>query len=182
MLHKDDFEQIGTLGRSHGLQGEITARLTVDLSALTQDTEEKVFLMLEENGLLIPFRLERHRTKAGDIDLLKFVDIDDCVVAEKYVGRSIWLDKEYLVGEEMKAIDLLDFAHYVGYTIYSAQTNERIGLIKAVDETTINTLLSVVRDDSNEELILPIAEELLVSVLPEDKSIHLQIPDGLLDI
>lgn len=82
----------------------------------------------------------------------------------------------------MEAIDLLDFAHYVGYTIYSAQTNERIGLVKAVDETTINTLLSVVRDDSNEELILPIAEELLVSVLPEDKSIHLQIPDGLLDI
>lgn len=182
MLHKDDFEQIGTLGKPHGLQGEISSRLTVDLSVLVEDTDEPLFLMFEENGLLIPFRLESWRTKAGDIDLLKFADIDDCKDVEGYIGRTVWLDKEYLsVGEE-EVIDLFDFAHYVGYTVRSADTEEYIGVITAVDETTINTLLSVSREGSDGELILPIAEELLVSVQPENKSLRLHIPDGLLDI
>lgn len=182
MLHKDDFEQVGTLGRPHGLQGEISARLTVDLSSLIQDDQPPLFLMLEEDGLLIPFRLEGWRTKAGDIDLLKFADIDDCKCAEGYIGRAVWLDKEYLSVDEEEAIDLFDFAHYVGYAVHAAATGEYIGIVSAVDETTINTLLLVSREGDEQELILPIAHELLEGVCPESKTLRLQIPDGLLDI
>ena len=71
MLRKEDFEYIGTLGRAHGIQGEVAAKLSVDLSGLWEQGEAtSLFLMLEERGLLIPYRVLGLRSKGGDIDLL----------------------------------------------------------------------------------------------------------------
>ena len=72
MLRKEDFEHIGTLGRAHGTQGEVSAKLSVDLSGLWEGADTSLFLMLEEQGLLIPYRVLKRRTKGEDIDLITF--------------------------------------------------------------------------------------------------------------
>ena len=75
MLRKEDFEHIGTLGRAHGTQGEVSAKLSVDLSGLWEGADTSPFLMLEEQGLLIPYRVLKRRTKGEDIDLITFSGI-----------------------------------------------------------------------------------------------------------
>ena len=75
MLRKEDFEHIGTLGRAHGTQGEVSAKLSVDLSGLWEGADTSLFLMLEEQGLLIPYRVLKRRTKGEDIDLITFSGI-----------------------------------------------------------------------------------------------------------
>lgn len=181
MIKKEDYEYIGSIGRAHGLQGELSAKLTVDLEPLVEG-DEPLFLMMEEQGLLIPMRLESWRTKAGDIDLIKFWGIDNPEAAEAYVGRPLWLSKQYFELEDgSAAVDLLDFVHYVGYGVIDAETNTFIGTIIDVDDTTLNTLLSVERDGEGGELILPIARELIECIDPDQKLLHLHIPSGLLE-
>ena len=100
MLHKEDFEHIGTLGRAHGIQGEVAAKLSVDLSGLWEQGEAtSLFLMLEERGLLIPYRVLGLRSKGGDIDLLTLSGITTKEAADQLSGHSVWLDKAYLEDE-----------------------------------------------------------------------------------
>ena len=45
MLEKEDFENIGYVQRTHGIQGELACKTTVDLSFISED-EDRYFLML----------------------------------------------------------------------------------------------------------------------------------------
>lgn len=179
MLKKEDFQCIGTLGRSHGLSGELTAKLSVDLGELTEDAEDPLFLMLEERGLLIPFRVEGLRSKAGDIDLIKFAGLDDKEHAEHWVGTPIWLDRAYL-DESAISSDLLEYRDLVGYEVLNAEDGSSVGRLISIDESTINTL-ALVECPTGQELLLPLAESLIQELDSDQKLLRLTIPLGLLD-
>lgn len=179
MLKKENFEAIGSLGRAHGIQGEISAKLSVDLSGLGEEARSELFLMLEEEGLLIPYRVLKLRPKNQDLDLITFSGITTKEQAEALTGRAVWLDKDYLDSDE--AEELFGLEHYTGYELYQAGSREPIGRIEEIDDTTINTLLRVLTP-LGQELILPISEELIDEVdLPQHR-LYLHIPEGLLEL
>lgn len=179
MLRKEDFEFIGTLGRTHGIQGEIAAKLSVDISGLTDGMEEPLFLMLEEDGLLIPHRVLKLRPKNDEIDLILFSGINTKEQAETLMGRQVWLDREYLDGTTSE--DLLSLEHYVDFQLYHANTRELLGVIEEIDDKTMNTLLRVVSSEGD-ELVLPISEELIEDVDLSSHQLYLHIPEGLLEL
>ena len=180
MLRKEDFEHIGTLGRAHGTQGEVSAKLSVDLSGLWEGTDTSPFLMLEEQGLLIPYRVLKRRTKGEDIDLITFSGITTKDEADALTGRPIWLDRDYLSGEE-DVEDFFDLQHFVGFDLYDASTQSCVGRAVEIDESTINTLLRV-ETTAGEELILPISEELIERLDLQGHRLYLHIPAGLLEL
>ena len=162
MLSKEDFEFVGTLGRAHGIQGEVSAKLSVDLSGLWEGADTSLFLMLEEQGLLIPYRVLKLRAKGDEIDLVTFSG-----------------DRDYLSDEE--AEELFELQHYVGYELYDASSDASIGVIEEIDDSTLNTLLRV-RTHSDEELVLPISEELVDRLDIAEHRLYLHIPAGLLEL
>lgn len=180
MLHKEDFEHIGTLGRAHGTQGEVSAKLSVDLSGLWEGADSSFFLMLEEQGLLIPYRVLKRRTKGEEIDLITFSGITTKDEADALTGRHVWLDRDYLSSEE-DIEDFFDYQHYVGFDLYDAMTQSHIGRIVAIDESTLNTLLQI-ETSTGEELILPISEELIDHLDLDKHCLYMQIPMGLFDL
>ena len=146
MLRKEDFEHIGTLGRAHGTQGEVSAKLSVDLSGLWEGADTSLFLMLEEQGLLIPYRVLKRRTKGEDIDLITFSGITTKDEADALTGRPVWLDRDYLSGEE----DVEDFfrpsALCRALDLYDASTQSCVG--RAVEDRRIDNQYSTAsRDD-----------------------------------
>lgn len=177
MLHKEDFERIGVVGRTHGIHGEVSMKLSVDISGLLE--EERVFLMLEEQGLLIPYAIEAHRSKAGDVDLVRLAGIGTKETAERLTGLSVWLDKAY-IGDDELSEDPHDWSRYIGYTVYDAETMATIGSVVDVDDSTLNVLL-LIETEADEELMLPIAEELLEGFDDTEHRLVLRIPQGLLD-
>ena len=179
MLSKEDFEFVGTLGRAHGIQGEVSAKLSVDLSGLWEGVDTSLFLMLEEQGLLIPYRVLKLRAKGDEIDLVTFSGITTKEEAEALTGRPVWLDRDYLSDEE--AEELFELQHYVGYELYDASSDASIGVIEEIDDSTLNTLLRV-RTHSDEELVLPISEELVDRLDIAEHRLYLHIPAGLLEL
>ncbi len=178
MLHKDKFEYIGTVGRAHGITGEVGLKLTVDIAPLREDGE-RLFLMLEHDGLLVPYAVESHRAKAGDIDLIRFAGIETKEQAEALTGLSVWLDADY-IGENELSEDPHEWERYRGYTLVDADTEDPIGEIVDVDTSTLNSFISVRRASDEEELILPIAEELFADTDDDARVLRLYIPLGLL--
>ena len=99
--------------------------------------------------------------------------------AEALTGRPVWLDRDYLSDEE--AEEFFELQHYVGYELYDASSDASIGVIEEIDDSTLNTLLRV-RTHSDEELVLPISEELVNRLDIAEHRLYLHIPAGLLEL
>lgn len=176
MLDKKDFEHIGVVGKPHGVHGELSLHVDVDLLALTEF--DRPFIMLEQDGLLIPYRVLSHRSKGSDIDLVTLDGVVSKEHAESLVGLAVWLPQELTSQEEER--DLLDWQRYVGYTLVDEITRILVGRVVHIDESTINTI-AFVEDEVGYEHIIPLAEELLVGVDDQARIIAVNVPEGLLD-
>ncbi|MDO4707707.1 MAG: 16S rRNA processing protein RimM [Porphyromonadaceae bacterium] len=178
MIRKEDYLHIGHTGRAHGLSGELACKLTVDIKDWIEDEEGRAFLMLEQDGLLIPFRIESHRTKSEEVDLIKFAGISSKEEAERWGNTPVWLIKD-VMADMVEDSPLDDFALFLGYEVYARDTSRFLGEIVHVDETTMNTLITV-QSVERGELLLPLAGELISSVDEQARRLVLIIPDGLL--
>ncbi len=176
MLLKDNFICIGTLGRSHGVKGEITAKLDLDIEELYHNHKD-FFLMLEESDLLIPYRVISYRPKHGSC-LLGLSKIENKELADKLTNSPIWLAKDLLA--DVEEVSFNSFAQLEDFTLYTSE-DKLVGQINEVDESTINTVLYVL-SPKGEEHIIPFAEELITELNIEDGKLSMQIPEGLLDL
>lgn len=68
MITPDDVFQIGRLGRPHGVKGEITFQISDDVF----DRVDAEYLLLELDGILVPFFMEEYRFKSDETVLMKF--------------------------------------------------------------------------------------------------------------
>lgn len=175
-LSSIDMTYIGDICRAHGLSGELTADLEVDLSPLIEDEEDLVFLFLERDGLKIPYRLINYRSK-GKLCLLKLEDINNENSANALSGLKVYLETDYLAESE----DMDTLSVCVGYTLHD-ENNHTIGVIEGIDESTVNCLLQVSRVDNKSIVLIPAADELIIDIDHKNKIVVLTIPEGILDL
>lgn len=73
----------------------------------------------------------------------------------------------------------LSWNFFVGFRIDDERYG-RIGTVTDVDTSTVNTLFVIERED--EELLIPAQEEFILEIDRENKTIAMQLPEGLLDL
>lgn len=166
--------QIGRLGKPDGVKGEINCFLTIALTSWLELTQQHspLFLFAYQDGLPIPLQVESWRSKGAEGILMKFCRIDSRQVAERW-SRSQLAIASSLLGEE------IDFtpAHFVGFTLYD-ETETPLGIVEAVDDATANILFTV-REASGRELLIPIADDLLIYVDADRREIGVKLPIGI---
>lgn len=171
MFNYDDLYEIGTLGKPHGVKGEIAFRFSDDVF----DRADADYLFVEVDGLPVPFFIEEYRFKSDTLALMKFSGIDTADDAQELNGCSVLFERSQTPDD-----DMLSWAEIIGYTIIDASTGREVGRLLAVDDTTINLLFEVEVAGADEPVLLPAAEELIADVDRDRREIHLTIPDGLL--
>lgn len=178
MIVFKDFEPIGQLGKIHGIKGEISADIQVDLTELIKD-ESNLFLMVEINKLLVPFRLLSYRSKGANLSLLTFSDINTKEEAMPLQGLPLYFSKEYL--EDIDDEQITDWGFFIDYVMVDASNNNEIGTIHGIEDSTMN-MLFIIECSDGRELLIPIVPELITQTDTKNKRIFMSIPDGLLDI
>ncbi len=172
MILKEEIFPIGQITRAHGLKGELSFTTTSSIL----DEVDVPFIVLEPEGLLVPFYLEHVRMKTDTTGLLKLERIDSEEQAREYVGLTIYLPNMFL--DEMEDTEF-ETEYFVGFEIIENQKGS-IGRITAVDDSTANALF-VVETESGEVLI-PIADEFITEIDHDRKTISMKLPEGLLDL
>lgn len=86
---------VGRLLKPHGICGEITALLTVDV-----DLSELGCIMLKLDGIFVPFFLSSVRPKSAETDLLTIDGITDELQAARLCPNDI-----YALAEELPGLD-----------------------------------------------------------------------------
>ena len=173
MIRKEDVYHIGRLGKPHGVRGEISFRFTDDVF----DRVDADYLLLEIDGILVPFFMEEYRFRSDELVLMKFEDIDTEDRARELTGCDVYFPREHGEADEGR----LTWSEIIGYQIIDAKSGKSLGTISRVDDSTMNVLFDVTKPDGD-NLLVPAGEELIANIDKKARSITMNLPEGLLDL
>ena len=173
MIRRDDVYKIGKLGKPHGVKGEITFAITDDVF----DRVDAEYLVLDINGILVPFYMEEYRFKNDENVLVKFEDIDTQEQARNYTGCEVYFPRHLSDsdGEHMT------WAEIIGFSLVDVPSGKIVGTLHSVDDSTLNLLFEVTTPDGG-EILVPASEDLIEEINAESKEIRMAIPEGLLEL
>ena len=172
MILKSDVFPIGQLTKTHGLKGEMTFSCT---STILEDAEIP-FIILEPEGILVPFYIDEVRLKTDETGLISFERIETEEKAREYLGLTMFLPNEYL--EEIKDTQI-EADYFVGFEVIDEEKG-KIGKITEVDQSTANVLFIVETD--TDDVLIPAVDEFITDIDHDKKIIRLNLPDGLLEL
>ena len=173
MIKQEDVYKIGKLGKSHGVKGELSFLFSDDVF----DRVDADYLVLDIDGILVPFFMEEYRFKSNEKALVKFVDIDSEERARQLTGCEVFFPRNLSDSDA----EHVSWAEIIGFAVIDKQNGQVVGHIKGIDDTTINTLFEIETTAGN-DILLPAHEELIHEADMQRREIRMSIPDGLLDL
>lgn len=166
-----ELTQIGYAAKPHGKEGFIKLDVEDSLKSITLNTRA-IFFNLE--GSMVPFLIESI-TEVPRL-MVKLEEIEDPQEAATISNTTIHLPSnevpEELINDELSGIESLQ-----NYMVFDQAENE-VGIINRVEVLPYQTLLYL--QHGKKEIILPFHEDLLIHLDPSEKSIQLEIADGLI--
>ena len=166
MIRKEDCYKIGRIGKAHGVRGELSFLFTDDVF----DRADADYLILEVDGILVPFFMEEYRFRSDSLALVKFCDIDTQQRASELTNCDVWFLRSLTPDDEEPTL-----AGLVGFEIVEAGTGKSVGHIAAIDDTTANLLFEL-----EDGTLIPANDELITDIDTSSKRITMSIPEGLL--
>ena len=157
--------QIAKVLKSHGTDGGILLGFRgIDPEDI--DTAEPVFIYFDE--LPVPFFIQSLRRRGMDKAIVTLNDVKSLEDAEELVGREVYQDYEE---EEDPSGDL---AALIGWTLKGA------GTITDFYDIASNPCIEV--STKKGAVLIPLHEDLIVSMDPDAKVLEMNLPDGILDV
>lgn len=172
MITHEQVYRIGRIGKPHGVKGEVSLQFSDDVF----DRVDADYLVLETDGILVPFFMEEYRFRNDSAALVKFEGIDTQERARELTHCDVYFPYSLSDGNEQQ----FSWNEIVGFSLIDADTQQPVGEITAIDDSTINILFHVKRD--GEEILIPASDELIQSVSMDQRKIEITLPDGILDL
>lgn len=170
---------VASVRKAHGLEGYLLLHLETDYPEEVF-VEDRVFVVSGGGPVGMAARLTlqaaRPYTKGW---LVKFREITDRTLAERYSGRRLALPRSELVepGENEY------FLHELAGMEVRTEDEARVGRVESVYEAPTAPLLGIRVDAGEEsETLVPFQREFVVGVDPENGVITIRPPAGLLEI
>ena len=163
MITNEQVISIGKLTRTHGKRGEVQCLMSNEY----WDNADATFLILSINNILVPFRVLDWRDKGSDSLIFQLDRINDEQSAQQLVGC-----RAYMLLSDINEDDKLlpTWQSLVGYSVLDTDQGE-LGTITDVDETTINTLITL-----NNTQLIPLHEDFIIDIQQEKKQITICLP------
>ena len=168
MIRREEVYKIGRLGKTHGVRGEISFLLDDDVF----DRTDADYLILDIDGILVPFFIEEYRFKTDSNALMKFDGIDTQERARELTGCDVYFPRT--LADEDEAVS---WAELVGYDLIDSNSGKAIGEIAAIDDTTINILFEL-----TDGKLIPASDELIQQIDTKRHQIEINLPEGILEL
>jgi 16S rRNA processing protein RimM len=173
MIRREELIKIGQFNKPHGVRGELSFTFTDDVF----DRGESPYIVCCIDNIFVPFFIEEYRFKTGTTALIKLVDVESDEAARDFTNLEVFYPKTYYVEDEEETTP---DDYFIGFTINDI-TYGTLGEVTAIDDSTINVLFVVTTPDDR-ELLIPVQEAFVRAIDEEERIIHMDLPDGLLDM
>ena len=163
MISNEDVISIGKITRTHGKRGEVQCLMENEY----WDNADATFLILSIDNILVPFRVLDWRGKGSDSLIFQLDRFTDKLQAQQLVGYHAYMLKSD-ISEENEILPT--WQSLKGYRVLDTDQGE-LGIITDVDETTINTLITL-----NNNQLIPLHEDFIIDILQEKQQITICLP------
>ena len=164
----------GTVTKTDGTDGRILVKLKPDGLIDIFDDEH---LIVEVDGGAVPMRITDVKRRGDRSATIELANIKTADQARHLVGcRVLGLDER----DEDEDSDDLEMGSLIGFTINDPSTGE-VGVIEDIDDSVAINPLFVVSTPSGEVLI-PAADEFVIDIDEEGKTLTMSLPAGLLNL
>ena len=169
MIRDEEVYQIGKLGKTHGVKGEVSFLFDDDVF----DRVDADYLILKVDGIFVPFFIEEYRFRSDANAIVKFEDIDTQERARELTGCEVFFPRVLADSDQ----DSISWAAIVGFDIIEAESGNQIGRIDSVDDSTLNILFCL--EDGR---LIPASEDLITAIDQQARTITMHLPAGLLEL
>lgn len=163
MITNEQVIAIGRITRTHGKRGEIQCLMSNEY----WDNADATFLILSIDNILVPFRVLDWRGKGSDSLIFQLDRITDEQSALQLIGHQAYMLKSDISEEEEI---MPTWQSLLGYRVLDTDQGE-LGSITDVDETTINTLITL-----NHNQLIPLHEDFIINIEPDKQLITICLP------
>ena len=186
MAGYDNLQQIAQVLKSNGTDGELVMGFR-EIAPEDINLNEPVFIIFD--GLPVPFYIESFTKRGNTKALVRLTDICSMEDVEEIAGKAVYVEEESL--PEM-SLEEDGYAALIGWTVLTPaegfSTDDGIpedepALIEVGEITDFldipnNPCIEV--ETENGAIMIPLHEDLILSVDPEYQEIIMQIPAGLI--
>lgn len=172
-MRKEDCFYLGTIVGKFSFHGEVLIKLDTDDPECYLE-EESFFVSHHEK--LIPFFVEESLLQKSLLLRVKFEDINTEEEAQQLIKKDVFLPLAEL--PELHD-DQFYFHEVLGFEALDKEFGT-IGEIKLINDSTPQTLFVI--DRQGTEILVPLNDEFIEKVDKKNRKIHLDLPDGLLEM
>jgi 16S rRNA processing protein RimM len=174
MISKENSFFLAKVFKTHGINGSVFVKFDADD---TQQYNELESVFLEINKKLIPFFIEDIRVVSEDNAIIKFWDVNSEQDALEIIGAALYLPDSFLP----QLLDNKDyyFHELKGLRVVDIKRGD-IGIAVDVIEYPHHKVLEVDKDGT--EILIPISDEIILSIERKDNKLNVNCPEGLLEV
>ena len=164
--------KIGTVVSKHGYNGSIKVSLLLSNIKAFQDID---FIFLDIDRCLIPFKVDKINSSSDNSIILKLQELNSDEDASEVILKNVYLDKK-----NSKFIDEESFFYNELLNFIVFKDSKKIGKIVNINDKLPQPVFEILINDK--KFMVPIHDDFIQKIDKEKKSIHIVIPDGLLEI
>ncbi len=181
MAGYDNLHQVAQVLKSNGTDGELVMGFR-EIAPEDINLKEPVFIIFD--GLPVPFFIESFTKRGNSKALVRLTDISSMEDVEEIAGKAVYIEDDNL--PEM-SLEEDGYAALIGWMLLTVEDEgsiddetEFIEVGEVTDFINIpnNPCLEV--ETENGAVMIPLHEDLILSVDPEYQELVMQIPSGLL--
>ena len=179
MAGLDNLQQIAQVLKSNGTDGELVLGFR-EIAPEDINLNEPVFIIFD--GLPVPFYIESFAKRGNTKALVRLTDICSMEDVEEIAGKPVYIEADNL--PEM-SLEEDGYAALVGWMVLTPENADdmdsdlyEVGEITDFIDIPNNPCIEV--ETENGAIMIPLHEDLILSLDPEYQEIIMQIPAGLL--
>ena len=178
MAGYENLQQIAQVLKSNGTDGELVMGFR-EIAPEDINLNEPVFIIFD--GLPVPFYIESFAKRGNTKALVRITDICSMEDVEEIAGKPVYIEADNL--PEM-SLEEDGYAALVGWMVLTPENADdmdsdlyEVGEITDFIDIPNNPCIEV--ETENGAIMIPLHEDLILSLDPEYQEIIMQIPAGL---
>lgn len=160
---------VGSIIKTHGIHGELNIELS-DYAEPNEDFAPGACIIIEIDGLDVPFFIDASRSRGPNSLLISLADINSETEARQLVGQTIYIYADPSQADELTAGEL------IGYEIIDVGVS--IGKIQDLIELTPGSWYFQLPNNK----LIPATDDLIRNIDHQNKTVEMDLPLGLLEL
>tara|TARA_R110002072_G_scaffold7503_2_gene40895 strand:- start:685202 stop:685726 length:525 start_codon:yes stop_codon:yes gene_type:complete len=172
-MQKKDCFFVGKIVKKYSFKGELLVKLDTDDPEQFLEMES---VFVEQHKNLVPFFIEKLSLHKSSLLRVKFEEVTTEDDANAMLGTELYLPLDLL---PKLSGNKFYYHEIVGFAIID-ENHGPIGTVSGVNDSTPQHLFEI--DFNGTEILIPINDQIIKKVDRDTKTLHLEAPDGLIDL